>query len=301
MAPKDEIVITQQPWADEYPDSPQLGEDVSALAIALRPARHNDNPTVALLGTYNLLGPYAERFGGRVRGAVRIVAIDVTTGCVFHNHAARTDSVPFELEEAFLQGPSTQDNKTRLISTAGHFNIDLCEQLGLPPGEARYSVFAWLGEMVSSPVLARIPANPNRLAVPFELPSDDSTLRFRASTQMSSGIKGGIALTAKLEHPESVPGPLLYGVADSAVLDPGLPETAGTIDRLVVLVKWALRHTIVVCSAPLPKERPGGTVLFDLDITRLLPPGEILQPAFAVAWLGGVLSPVAIVPHSPLP
>ncbi len=301
MATKDEIIITQQPWADEYPDSPQLGEDVSALAIALRPARHNDNPTVALLGTYNLLGPHAERFSGRVRGAVRIVAINATNGRVFHNHAARTDSVPFELEEAFLKTPSTQDSKTRLVSTAGHFNIDLCEQLGLPPGKARYSVFAWLGDMVSSSVLVQVPANPNRLAMPWDLPSDDNALRFRASTQMSASIKGGIALIAKLEHPGAVPGPHLYGVADSAVLDPGLPKAAGTTDRLVVLVKWSPRHTVVVCSAPLPKERPGGSVHFDLDLTRLLSPGEILQPAFAVAWLGGVLSPVAIVPHSPLP
>ena len=297
MPSDNDIFITRQPWSDEYPASPQLGEEVSALAVAPRPARSDNGPTVALLGSYFLLAPHAERFGGRVRGAVRILAINVATGQVFHQHATRMGSVPYRLEQAGMGALTTGNETSGHFSTSGNFNIDLCEQLCLSGGEARYSVFAWLGDLVSPPVLVRVPANPGRPASPPMPSQGGEDLRFRATVQTPKGIKGGIALTGRSrgDHTGDAPRLDLFGIADPMILDPDRAPFPGMTEQLIVLVKWAQHHNISIVSAPLPEGRRD-PVAFEVDIAPLFPRGESLRSAFAIAWLGGVLSPVTLVP-----
>jgi len=279
MPPDEALPITRQVWPDEHPASPRLAEDTSAIDFALQPARSDEGPTVALLGSYRLLAPYAERFGGRVRAAVQILAIEAAGGRVFHSNATRADAAPFRLP--LRQPPAPPDPLGGVFAVAGHFNVALPEQLGLPGDEATYSVFVWLDELTSPVHVVRTPANPDRRALPAPAPPDQDIVRFETPRRCPRAARGGIALAAAPPAPD---GPQLRETARRLSAAP---------DHLVLLALCASTRHLYAHTFPLPDAVTGPAIGFEADPLRLIGPAEPAQQLFALAWLGGALSPVA--------
>jgi len=291
MPPDEALPITRQVWPDEHPASPRLAEDTSAIDFALQPARSDEGPTVALLGSYRLLAPYAERFGGRVRAAVQIVAIEATGGRVFHSNATRADAAPFRLP--LRQPPAPPDPLGGVFAVAGHFNVALPEQLGLPGDEATYSVFVWLDELTSPVHVVRTPANPDRRALPAPAPPDQDIVRFETPRRCPRAARGGIGLGVAPPAPDGSQGPRLTGAADLAALRETALRLSAAPDHLVLLTLCASTRHLYAHTFPLPEAVRGPALGFEADPLRLIGPAEPAQRLFALAWLGGALSPVA--------
>ncbi len=156
--PADEIVISRQPWNGVQPQSPPLTAGRLSLDFALAPARSPRGATVALLGAARLPGRFTEIYGGRIEGAVNIVAIDLRTGAVYHNHAEPPGVVP--LASVMDPDPKAAPGVARFEQMDSYFNLDLRAQLRLPPHGARYAVFVWLDDMVSPVRVAKLPGPP---------------------------------------------------------------------------------------------------------------------------------------------
>ncbi len=154
----DPIVISRQPWYGVQPQSPALVPGRLSLDFALVPATSPRGSTTALLAAARLPGRFAEIYGGRIEGAVNIVAIDLRTGAVYHNHAERGGTVP--LASVMDPDPRPAPGVARFEQIDSYFNVDLRAQLRLPEHGAKYAVFLWLDDMVSPVRVAKLPGPP---------------------------------------------------------------------------------------------------------------------------------------------
>lgn len=139
------------------PQSPALAPDTPALEFAITPAvTQSGEPTVALFAAGLLPGRYADIYGGRIPGALEIVAIDNETGEVYHNEGQRGHAAPISAVMNPAPKPPKPGEAT-VDSMEVHFAIDLRAHLRLPNWAARYSVFLWLDEMTSKVRQAELP------------------------------------------------------------------------------------------------------------------------------------------------
>lgn len=145
------------------PQSPAISPDTPALEFAVSPAvTQAGEPTVALFAAGLLPGRYADIYGGRISGALEIVAIDAGTGEVYHNEGQRGHSAPISAVMDHAPKPPKPGQAT-VDSIEVHFAIDLRAHLQLPNRASHYSVFLWLDDMTSKvrPVVLPGPAYDN--------------------------------------------------------------------------------------------------------------------------------------------
>jgi len=269
-----EVVITRQPWYGVQPQSPQLPAEGFGLDFALRPARSAGGPTVALLGAARLAGRYGEVYGGRIHGAIQIVAVDAGSGVVYHNHAERADAVPL----AAVMNPAPQrpaGGVAAIQEMETYFNVDLREQLGLPAHQARYAVFLWLDELTSPVQLVDWP----------DASSGVTNFRKTEGTRKAAG--SGIVLRLASARQGS-PGEIrVYGAVSPALLStPALSLTILALDYRSRNLKWR--------SVPLPRETLAtGQGAFDFGVLGLF--GEPLGKMFVIASLRQGLSNVLVI------
>lgn len=150
----DVLVIDKQPWTGAQPQSPRIALGRSGVDFALVPATGSEGPTLAFLGAARVSGRYGEVYGGRIEGAVRIVAVDLRTGAMFENHAEPRNAIP--LSKALNPDPQPSSSATGNDQVESYFNVDLRVQLGIPTHAARYAVFAWLDDMMSPVRIAQM-------------------------------------------------------------------------------------------------------------------------------------------------
>lgn len=258
-----ELVITRPLWYGPQPQSPLLPRAGFALEFTLRPARHAGAPTVALLAAARLPGRYAGVYGGRINGAVEIVAVELDSGRVYHAPAERADAVPLAAVMNPDGRPRRGEAAVEEIET--HFNADLRAHLGLPPNQANYVVFLWLDELTSPVRLAQLPG---------------------PQGQVGPAARAAEArITVAIGRPKAQPGLIRIqttGAAGQSRL------TVLALDYRSRVLKWR--------SVPPSQPALGrGEGDFDFDLEGLLAGLGGPQRTFVVASAGQTLSNVLVV------
>jgi hypothetical protein len=129
--------------------SPVLPETGPALEFKLLSAIGPQGPTIALFAAIRAEHPYASRYGGRLAGAVQVIAVDPQTGRVFHGVPERPGTAPLApIPDKKIAQQMQGDALVDSIET--YFTVDLITCLGLPPDAAKWRVFLWLDDMVST-------------------------------------------------------------------------------------------------------------------------------------------------------
>lgn len=289
-----ELVITRQPWYGVQPQSPRMAAEGPGLNFALRPARSAAGPTVALLGAARLPGRYGEVYGGRIHGAIQIVAIDTGSGVVYHNHAERAGAAPL----AAVMNPAPQAparGEAAIEEMKTYFNVDLRAQLGLPVHRGRYAVFLWLDEITSSVQLLDLPGLPAEAAARQAPDASTPAIDFRKTEWTPKAAGSGIVLRLASARQRPQGQLRVYGAVSPALLSASpLSLTVLALDYRSRSLKWRC----VPLSRQARATREGA---FDFDLAGIL--GEspwrdaatAPQKMFVTASLGRALSNVLVI------
>jgi len=150
--------------------SPALPDDGYALILAVYPAVNEGRSSAAVYMSARVAGKYADIYGGRLAGAIQIVAVDVERGVVYSRNGERGKPVPLPL--AMNPNPQPPPKGVAPVESAEvYFAVDLVSHLGLPPQGAAYSVFLWLDEMVSQPRIVELPGERANLTTTLPWPT----------------------------------------------------------------------------------------------------------------------------------
>ena len=283
------VQIERSPWFDEQPASPRLPEDRFCVDFALWPAEREGKPTLALLGAYRIPGRYAELYGGRTFGALRIVAVDPVAGQVYHGDAMRPLSTPLS-DYLRTRTPEPPDEGGRRIEASSHFNVDLRGQLALPEAGAAYPVFVWFDELVSPVRLAEVPGEEAAVAEEAA-PIARWGMRFGPGAFPDDAGDALVALSATVAEGEG--GPASVTVA-GAVRPEAVAEAARRL--MVVFAKGAISRRVYWRAVELPEAPPAGQATrFAFELDRLIDPTDWPQRYFLTAWAGrAVARPVVL-------
>lgn len=292
MQAGDTLQITEQPWYEPEDATPTLAGDETetALAFNLVPAQ-GQGPTVALLAAYRMSGRYADVYGSRIPGAVYVVAVDTANGHIYYNHAEPSHVVP--LTAAMDAGSSAGDST--LVSIEGHFNVDLAQQLGLPPQEATYAVFLWLDDMVTEVKTVTLPSDPER---PGQPPVSNSSHKpyavvFDDGLDIRPPRSDAIAL-----EQVSGDGPAVVGRLGSDLLEPRRAEQQESSLFVGILGLCQRTRQVVTWTRVVPEEmNASDQVSFRISVSRFIECDEPNSPIHLLAYAGGTHSSVVTVEH----
>jgi len=150
--PATDMNLTRAVWQGREAGSPNLPESGFGLWFHVMPAHANGVRTLALLASARVPGRYAEIYGGRLAGAVQVVAISADSGEVYHATADPPGAVPLADVMNADPGPSPK-GVAKAVDAEVWFNVDLPAHLDLPRAGA-YDVFLWLDELTSQAIRA---------------------------------------------------------------------------------------------------------------------------------------------------
>ena len=299
------IVLTFLPWALSFagpevelsspvgrglqPHSPPLPGTGFALEFRLLPARAPAGPTVALFGALRAGRPYAERYGGRLAGAVRIVAVDPENGRVFQGTPERPGTAPLvPLSDREIEKQAHGDATVEEIVT--YFHLDLVNQLGLPRESGKWKIFLWLDDRLSAMQEVNLPGP---LAGERGRPATNGKSKhLRVQVAERAAVTTVQPGTLELRNPKGSspsPGRIHGGIH----FGPGLPPDA---KWLTVLSLCQQTRRLRYESVPLPPGAEGSAgVSFDFDSSALAGCGPKDERAFFVAVCGSALSRALIL------
>ncbi len=101
-----------------------------------------------LTGKIRAAYPYTERYGGRITGAVQLIAIDPENGYVYHGTPDRTGTVPLDpLSDRDIQ--RRKNDQATVSEIEADFTVDLSKQLNLPAKETQWHIFMWMDDCVT--------------------------------------------------------------------------------------------------------------------------------------------------------
>jgi hypothetical protein len=150
--------------------SPALPEDGYALILAVYPAVNEGKSSAAVYASARVAGRHVNIYGGRLAGAIQIVAVDVERGVVYSRNGERGKPVPLPL--AMNPNPQPPVKGVASVESAEvYFAVDLVSHLGLPPQGGVYSVFLWLDEMASQPRIVELPGERTNLSSTLPWPN----------------------------------------------------------------------------------------------------------------------------------
>lgn len=288
------LVIGGTPVYRPLPESPPPPESF-ALDFAVRPASSQaGEATMGLFAAALLPGRYADIYGGRATGAVKIVAIDTRNGRVYEGQPERDDAVPLAVVMNAQPAPP-RPGVARIEAMETYFAVDLRRQLKLPATAASYVVFLWLDEMTSAVRIVQLPGPEG--ALPPVLPSagvTDEDFRFRRT----EGTPPAAGVEIVLQQRAVAPGVIrIYGAAAPALLA-AAPQPPAT-EYLTVMALDYRSRALDWWSYQVPEQaRLEGDLAFDFDLLTLLGgPGWLAatQPprkAFVLTSARGALSRV---------
>jgi hypothetical protein len=273
--PSDPVIqIPSTPVHGQQPSSPVLPPRGFAFDFAARPAMDaSGKPTVALFASARLPGRYADIYGGRMEGAINIVAIEHQTGRTYHRNAERGHVVP--LSGVMNPNPAPpQSGVSYFESIDTYFAVDLRAQLALPPGAANYAVFLWLDEVTSPLRWVQMPGDQTPPEPVFPAPSA-AALLFR----QTSGSPG--AGQAEIVFQRAGGDMRVYGTVGAGVAATGAgPLTILALDFHSRALQW---HTV-----------PLDGLVFDFDLLAMFP-GPPQRRLFILAASRGALSRVLVM------
>jgi len=286
------IEIPRAVWYGVQRDSPQLQKNRFGLDFNLVPAHGLGGPTVALLASARLPGGYGERYGGRIPGATLIVAVDAVTGQVYYGVAERYDAAPLisATDDEVAKRLTGEDSK--LLSVEVYFNVDLAEQLRLPPIANTYYVFLWLDDVVSPIRTLQVPANPSRSAedlLSTQRPSEIIEFGDFPVPPLAAGNK--IALTPSTQPSD----PKIYGAWSP---DPAniASQRAKAAPYYLTLLAFNHRDRRLGWVSVDVTQLPTGTNLsrFRVDPLKIVGASDMRQKIFTLAVSGEVMSKVLV-------
>lgn len=230
---------------------------------------------------------YDKQYGGKIRNAVTVVAIDLERGGVFARSPSSAHSVPLRhaMQVDAAGGPGEGLSRTTM---AASLNIDIGWLLELPPLRGNYAVFFWIDETLSDVKRVTLESAAKRFSMPAPLarPEAGSIVKFSAST----GAAGARLLSCE---PAKNPWEKRQ-ISGRIALDLLSRPLAGKDPRPVLSI-LALDHVTRLVghqSIVLP-EKPAGNILsFSADIEALLKtmPEAGQGRVFVVAHVDGALS-----------
>jgi hypothetical protein len=275
------IQIPSKPVHGLQPNSPALPPRGFAFDFAVWPAVDpSGQPTAALFASARLPGRFADIYGGRMEGAVNIVAIEHQTGRVFHRHAEGGHMVP--LAGAMNPNPAPPAPGVAYFESIDtYFAVDLRKQLTLPPGAANYATFLWLDEVASPLRWVQLPGTQTPPEPLFPDPAA-AAIQFR----FTSGSPAAGAADIVLQR--TAADMRVYGAVGPGVASAGAgPLTILALDFRSRTLKW---HAL-----------PLNGLAFDFDLLALFggpgtfDPGPPPRRVFVVAASRGALSRVLVV------
>ena len=158
------LVIDENIWYESHAHSPAFPQEQVGIHYELLPANSANGPTLAMFASMVASSSLLKRYGGRVTGAIKIIAINPDTGDIFHASAEPEESVPMDIVTRPQPNQTDSNPGPQPTSMKLHFNVDIGAHLSLPSAEQKYTFFIWLDEYVSDNKSATVPANPNRTA-----------------------------------------------------------------------------------------------------------------------------------------
>lgn len=279
-----------------HEQSPSLAGKGFALEFTLLPAQSPTGPTLGLFGAVRAGFPFTERYGGRLAGAVQIVAIDPATGRVFHGVPERSGTVPLSpLTDSELRKLGQADAIVDEITA--YFNVDLVNHLSLPGGQANWNIFLWLDDHLS-------PAQTYTLSTPVpegggKTPPVEKAKSLRVSAAGQTILKSLEPGSVRFE--EAGASRCLSGKYVSGVLRFGREQSgASSPGWITVLSLCGHTRTFRYESAPIPMEsRKAEGVRFSFRPKDLAGCRSEDERRFFVVMSGRTISNVLVLERGP--
>jgi hypothetical protein len=222
-----------------------------------------------------------------------VVAFDPRSGRVFHAPIAGPHDPALGPVNKFMP-PEPPRAPTGAVLPSGfgfNFNKDLLVSLQLPGEAARYTVHAWIEDLVSNPQIVEVEEDKARFpAKPF-IPeaSISSPLNIRTVDISPARQKGVIAVRGAppAESPELRIGRVFASVGPD-VLPAVPPGVDGAPKYIAILAQTALDRRVAARTVRLPGAvfDETGCGEFDFEVMDLFPSDTKRQPVFVVI-LGG--------------
>lgn len=304
MADQVPLILKRPIWYGREGKSPKLPDGFYGIEFEQASAEGPFGDTVALFATVRLGPRHAEMYGARAGAATEIVAIDSETGLVYHGRGTRIDSAPFE--PVILADREFEEMDAMVETVESNFNVDLCAQLGLPPGPALYHVFCWLDDVRSPLSDVDMPASDGR---PKGAPEANVNVPGLVAMSAAEGdlpqgagrifMRYTIDQAAQAEHATQDTiraGVSVFGQVDPEVLptEPPLPGEAPL--WLTVFVRSHLDRDFAQYTVPVPGECiEGRSLAFQLHPFRILDLSERPQRYFVLVAVGNVISEVLTI------
>lgn len=298
------IKITKSTWYTPEAQSPAIPTKGFSIELASAPATRDDQPTMALLASYRLQGRFGEVYGGRVHGAITVVAFDAKFGKVYFGTGDPSHTAP--MEASIDPDATPPPGEPKLVSVEGQFNLDLADKLGLPPEEATYTAFAWIDDVLSAPIEVTVPKNPNRhrMSGPAVGEVTQDLVTFEDSDGSLKPQRNSIALRWEPgDHPDQLVEVTLYGMVAPDLLPAQMPPQNEPPPYLALAAIGQRTRELLWNRADVPEKAVlGKSAFFKCPLKRLVRPSEKPQRAFVVAMMGDGRSDVlAVDPANPPP
>jgi hypothetical protein len=148
--------VLSEPLYGPHELSPVLPDDGFLLEFICYPAGSgNVDRSTSLFVAARVEGRYVDIYGGRLAGAIQIVAVDVETGAAYSRNGeiGKPEPLPAAMDPSPEPPPP---GVARTVSAEIYFAVDLMSHLNLPRRRATYTVFLWLDEMTSQPQLVEV-------------------------------------------------------------------------------------------------------------------------------------------------
>lgn len=132
-------------WFQKHLNSPTLSKNIFSIDVAIKTEQCSVNKAVFMHGVSFLPGKYGNRYGGRIPGATKVIAINKNSGVTYQASVERHRSAPLSPQPDNAQQSST----AVLLNVKNYFNLNIGQQLQLPLDGSQYLIFAWIDEFVS--------------------------------------------------------------------------------------------------------------------------------------------------------
>lgn len=144
-------------WYEPSIDVLDKDEEIQGVFFKIEKQENEYGPTLVLNGCYRLGEYYSTLYGGRIDNAIDIIAVERSSGKIYHAAPVRPETVPL----IATYPPENHNDGMYLISESAYFNADLCKLLGLPGIAAEYIIYLVLDKLVEGPIYVSLPENPD--------------------------------------------------------------------------------------------------------------------------------------------
>lgn len=306
MEPNQTAITLEQPLSDALlPQSPALPGGRPAISIRLLPATRKGVPTIAMVGAVDLTRRQSLLYGPDARQVLRIVAFEPRAGQLYHADFAGAHAAGLGPMSRFNppDPPKAPSGAVLPVGFGFNFVVDLVSVLDLPGDAARYTVVAWIEDLVSEARAINVPAAKTRLPARPRVPDVFALApdHLAATTLSPPRRKNGLsAKAAPLEaEPERRIGRVFASVGQGVFLPTPPGQQNPPPRHLAVLAQTALDRRLAMIVLRLPPTLLDAAAAgeFDFEVADLFPKDTRRQPVFVTLLAGEQVSEaLTIVP-----